>query len=129
MRVTTQHYGQFLINGVKNYTATYFPQIVAGLEHDNVSRYLSGAKLKSKTIWERVKDDIVYSEKGYLLFDDSVHEKSSSKKIELARWQYSGTLHDTVMGIGIVNGLYYNQWTQVKNICAIIGVRRPEGWC
>ena len=32
MRVTTQHYGQFLINGVKNYTATYFSQIVEGLD-------------------------------------------------------------------------------------------------
>ena len=50
----------------------------------------------------------MYSEQGYLLFDDSVYEKSSSKTIELARWQCSGTRHDTVMGIGIVNCLYYN---------------------
>ena len=35
-------------------------------------------------------------------------DKSGSKKIELARWQYSGTTHDTVMGIGVVNCLYYN---------------------
>ena len=43
----------------------------------------------------------MYSKNGYLLFDDSVLDKSSSKKIELARWQYSGTEHCTVMGIGI----------------------------
>ena len=43
-----------------------------------------------------------------MLFDDSVLDKSSSKKIELARWQYSGTKHDTVMGIGVVNCIYYN---------------------
>ncbi len=45
---------------------------------------------------------------GYLLFDDTVHDKSSSKKIELAKWQYSSTTHDTAMGIGVVNSVYYN---------------------
>ena len=33
----------------------------------------------------------------YLLFDDSVLDKSGSKKIELARWQYSGTENDRIM--------------------------------
>jgi hypothetical protein len=106
--VTTQSYGQFLINGVNNFTGTYFSKIVKELEHDSVWRHLNGAKLPSKAIWERVSQEIAYSKRGYLLFDDSVHDKSSSKKIELARWQYSGTKHDTVMGIGIVNCIYYN---------------------
>ena len=61
--------------------------------------HLNGAKLPSKVIWERVRKDIIYSSNGYLLFDDSVLDKSGSKKIELARWQYSGTEHDTVMGV------------------------------
>jgi hypothetical protein len=108
MKITTQDYGQFLINGVDNFTATYFSEIVDGLKHDSVSRYLNDSKLSSKTVWERVEDEIVYSKRGYLLFDDSVLDKSGSKKIELARWQYSGTTHDTVMGIGVVNCLYYN---------------------
>jgi len=108
MKITTQNYGQFLINGVNNYTATYFSQIVEGLEHDSVWRYLNGPKLGSKVIWERVSKDIIYSKRVYILFDDSVQDKSFSKKIELARWQYSGTTHDTVMGIGIVNCVYYN---------------------
>lgn len=108
MRVTTQTYGQFLVNGVNNFTGTYFAEIVEGLEHDSVWRHLNGDKLSSKVIWERVQQDIVYSDNGYLLFDDSVIDKSSSKKIELARWQYSGTTHETLMGIGIVNCVYYN---------------------
>ena len=108
MIVTTQDYGQFLINGVNNYTGTYFAKIVEGLEHDSVWRHLNGAKLPNKVIWERVRKDIIYSSKGYLLFDDSVLDKSGSKKIELARWQYSGTAHATVMGVGIVNCVYYN---------------------
>lgn len=108
MKITTQSYGQFLINGVNNFTGTYFSKIVEGLEHDSVWRHLNGSKLPSKTIWERIKQDIVYSKKGYLIFDDSVLDKSASKKIQLARWQYSGTTHSTVMGIGIVNCVYYN---------------------
>ncbi len=38
MKITTQDYGQFLINGVDNFTATYFSEIVEGLKHDSVSR-------------------------------------------------------------------------------------------
>lgn len=108
MKVTTQSYGQFLLNGVNNFTGTYFSEIVEGLEHDSVWRHLNGSKLSSKVVWERVRKDIVYSNRGYLLFDDSVLDKSYSKKIAIARWQYSGTTHDTVMGIGIVNCVYYN---------------------
>ena len=106
MQVTTQIYGQFLVNGINNFTGTYFAETVEGLKHDSVWRHLNGSKLSSKVIWERIKQDIVYSANGYLLFDDSVLDKSASKKIELARWQYSGSTHDTVMGIGVVNCVY-----------------------
>nr|WP_316358763.1 hypothetical protein [Candidatus Neptunochlamydia sp. REUL1] len=50
MRVTTQTYGQFLVNGVDNFTATYFADIVEGLKHDSVRRHLNGSKLPSKAI-------------------------------------------------------------------------------
>ena len=43
MLVTTQSYGQFLINGVNNYTGTYFSKIVEGLEHDSLWRHLNGS--------------------------------------------------------------------------------------
>ena len=108
MKVTTQSYGQFLVNGVNNFTGTYFASIVKGLKHDSVWRHLNSGKLPSKVLWERVSRNIVYSKRGYLIFDDYVLEKSASKHIELARWQYSGTEHNTVMGIGVVNCLFYN---------------------
>ena len=108
VRVTTQSYGQFLLNSVTNFTGTYFADIVDGLKHDSVWRHLNGSKLPSKVIWERVCSNIQYSKNGYLLFDDTVLDKSASKKIALARWQYSGTTHQTVMGIGVVNCVYYN---------------------
>jgi hypothetical protein len=108
MKVTTMDYGQFLVNGVGNFTGTFFADTLDDLAHDSVWRYLNHTKLPSKVIWERVQNDIVYSPNGCLLFDDSVLGKSSSRKIELARWQYSGTVHETQMGIGVVNCVYYN---------------------
>ena len=63
MIITTQDYGQFLINGVNNYTGTYFAKIVEGLEHDSVWRYLNGAKLLSKVIWKIVSEDIILQDK------------------------------------------------------------------
>jgi hypothetical protein len=40
MKITTQAYGQFLVNGVNNFTGTYFAEIVEGLTHDSVYRHL-----------------------------------------------------------------------------------------
>ena len=93
---------------MNNFTGTYFAKIVEGLEHDSVWRHLNGGKLPSRVIWEKAKQDIIYSPSGYLIFDDSVLDKSGSRKIALARWQYSGTIHRCVMGIGVVNCVYYN---------------------
>ena len=59
MQVTTQMYGQFLVNGVKNFTGTYLSELVEGLSHDSVWRHLNGSKLPSKVIWERVRGEIV----------------------------------------------------------------------
>ena len=52
---------------------------------------MEASKQNCQAIWERVSKDIVYSKNGYLLFDDFVLDKRSSRKIEVARWQYSGT--------------------------------------
>ena len=42
------------------------------------------------------------------MFNDSVLNKSGSKKIKLARWQYSRTEHDTVIEVRVMNCVYYN---------------------
>ena len=59
-------------------------------------------------VWEHVKDDVVLSKNGYLVFDDSVLDKNFSRKIQLARRQYSGNAKKTIMGIGTVNCVYVN---------------------
>jgi len=65
-------------------------------------------KLKPRLVWEQVKDSIVFSENGYLLFDDTVAEKNHSFTIELVRRQYSGNAKAIIKGIGIVTCVYVN---------------------
>jgi hypothetical protein len=108
LKVTAISYGQFLINSPVNFTGTYFADSVEGLDHNSVYRYLKSSKLNSKIIWEKTSKNIVYSENGYLIFDDTVADKNFSYDIELVRYQYSGNEHGIIKGIGLVNCLYFN---------------------
>ena len=108
MKVTTQLYGQFVLNSHVNFTGTYFSEIVEKLEHDSVYRFLKNSKLTPAILKEKISDVIEYSPNGRILFDDSVIDKSHSKKIECATRQYSGNAHHVVMGIGVVTCVYYN---------------------
>ena len=108
MKVTAINYGQFLINSHLNFTGTYFANTVDELQHDSVYRYLKNDKLTPKMVWEKTKPLIERTPKGVLIFDDTVLDKNSSRKIGAARSQYSGNAHHVVTGIGVVNCLYYN---------------------
>lgn len=108
MKVTAINYGQFLINSHLNFTGTYFADTVDKLKHDSVYRYLKKDKLTPRMVWEKTKTLIEHTPKGVLIFDDTVLDKNSSRKIGPARSQYSGNAHHVVTGIGVVNCLYYN---------------------
>jgi hypothetical protein len=75
------------------------------LSHDSISRWLSSSKVQPKDIWEAASKEIDKNS-GILAFDDVVIDKSRSEKMELVRWQYSGTEHGIVKGIGVVNVLW-----------------------
>jgi hypothetical protein len=79
-----------------------------GLRHDNVQYFLRSSHLEPRLVWKRVKQDIILSPSGYLVFDDTVINKEYSRRIELVRRQYSGNVHGIVKGIGLVNCVYYN---------------------
>jgi hypothetical protein len=108
MQVTAVRYGQFLVNSHTNFTGTYMAETVEGLQHDSVYRYLKTDKLTPRVVWEKSQQTIQYSPHGQVIFDDTVADKNFSEKIEGARSQYSGAAHHVVMGIGIVNCVYYN---------------------
>ncbi|HEX2557495.1 MAG TPA: transposase [Nitrososphaera sp.] len=106
--VTRLDYCQFLLSSQTNYTLTYFADHTERFSHDAVNRYLRGEKLTARLLWENVREQVVVSEHGYLVFDDTVIDKNSSFQIELVRRQYSGNAHQVIKGIGVVTCVYIN---------------------
>lgn len=109
MAVTAQMYGQFLINTPVNVTGTYFADTSgAQFAHDQVTRFLANSNLRPRIIRDKALADIPLTPHGFVLFDDTVVDKDFSRKIEMARTQYSGNAHGIVRGIGVVTCVYYN---------------------
>ncbi len=108
MKATTNLYCHYMMNTALNYTGTYLSEHYEDLSHDSVTRFLRSGKLKPSMIWEQVKKELILSEQGYIIVDDTVLDKSYSRKIEGVKRQYSGNAHGLVLGIGVVNMLYYN---------------------
>jgi hypothetical protein len=59
-------------------------------------------------LWEKASLDLVPSEQGCVIFDDTVISHKDSTKMELVYKQWSGAEHKVVLGIGVVVCLYYN---------------------
>lgn len=108
MKTTLEIYGQYLLNTQINYTCTNLADHVVDLSHDSVHRFLKDSVLSPHLVWERVKDQVVYSPEGCVIFDDTVLEKMFSFEIEGVRRQYSGNKHAIIKGIGVVNCVYFN---------------------
>jgi hypothetical protein len=105
-------YVKYLIVSPLNQTQTYMGAHHMGLSHDQVNRYMRGERLRPRHLWQAVRGDVVPSAEGYLLFDDTVINKEHSEKIEMAQVQYSGNAHGLVLGISVVNCVYYNPETK-----------------
>ena len=96
-------YCSFLTVTAQRYSACTLSDIApVNISHDAISRWLADAKCQPKDIWEAAKPCVV-GRKGILIADDTVLNKNRSNKMELVNWQYSGTEHDIVKGIGMVN--------------------------
>lgn len=108
MIVTSQDYGQFLVNSHRNFTGTYFADTVEELNHDSVYRFLRGNKISPAILREKAMPALIESPNGYVVFDDTVVDKNHSRNIELVRKQYSGNAHRIIRGIGVVTCIYFN---------------------
>ena len=75
-----------------------------------MSRFLSRTKLTPRILWEYTKPFVSLAT-GYLLCDDTVLDHWYGEHIGLAKWQYSGTHHEVVFGIGVTTLL----WTSNNN--------------
>lgn len=108
VKTTRQIYCQYLLSSQINYTCTNLADSVDNLDHNSLYRYLKNEKLTPRLIWEKARETILQTQDGYILFDDTVADKSYSNEIAGVRRQYSGNAGGVVKGIGIVTCVYYN---------------------
>ena len=101
-------YCEFLISSQINYTQTYLADHHEHYSHDSINRFLRSDKLTPNILWKNVKDEIVESENGYVIFDDTVIDKRYNQKSNLVRSQWSGNEKRVIRGIGVVTNIYVN---------------------
>jgi len=99
LKVTSQRYSALSLSEVAPIS----------LSHDSISRWLEEAHIKPKDIWNEVKNCVLSSSSGIIVADETVLNKNRSNKIGLVRWQYSGTVHDNLRGIGMLNFLWVDE--------------------
>ena len=58
-------------------------------------------------VWENVRG-LVASEQGYVVFDDTVLDHDTARKIEVVRRQYGGNGPAVIKGLGVVTCVYIN---------------------
>jgi hypothetical protein len=107
-KVTRLDYCQYLLVSQINYTLTNFADHSEAFSHDMINRYLRNERLTPRLVWENVQSQVVQTETGYVVFDDTVLDKDHSSAIELVRRQYSGNAHQVIKGIGVVSCIYIN---------------------
>jgi hypothetical protein len=107
-KVSRLDYCQYLLVSQINYTLTNFADHSERLSHDAVNRYLCGEKITPRLVWDNVRAQLVVTERGYVIFDDTVLDKNYSHSIELVRRQYSSNAHGVIKGIGVVTCVYVN---------------------
>ena len=105
-------YCQFLLSSQVNFTQTYLAEHNEYYSHDQMNRFLRQDKITPRLVWENVKEDLVVSEEGYVLFDDVVLDKRHSRKSEIVRRQWSGNEKRIIRGIGVVTCVYVNPETE-----------------
>jgi hypothetical protein len=105
-KVTRLDYCQYLLVSQINYTLTNFADHCEQFSHDAINRYLQREKMTPRLIWDNVRAQVVPSERGYVVFDDTVLDKNFSFAIELVRRQYSGNAKAVIKGIGVVTCVY-----------------------
>src|ERR1700753_1207294 len=107
-KVSRLDYCQYLLVSTVNYTLPNFADHRERFSHDAVNRYFRGERVTPRLIWDNVRSRVVETQRGYVVFDDTVLDKNYSAAIELVRRQYSGNAHGVIRGIGVVTCVYVN---------------------
>ena len=111
MSFTKLDYCQYLLSSQINYTLTNLANRLGSFSHDTINRYLKGEKLTPRLLFEQVQPMLEPDPQAYLIFDDTVLEKSFGPQIEVTRKQWSGNEKSVIRGIGVVSCVYVNPKT------------------
>jgi hypothetical protein len=112
MNFTKLDYCQYLLSSQINYTLTNMAEHLESWSHDTINRYLKGEKLTPRLLFEQVEPLLEPDSKAYLIFDDTVLDKSFGPSIEVTRKQWSGNEKSVIRGIGVVSCVYVNPETE-----------------
>jgi hypothetical protein len=112
MSFTKLDYCQYLLSSQVNYTLTNLAEHLKNFSHDTINRYLKGQKLPPRLLFEQVQPLLELDPEAYLIFDDTVLDKSFGPKIEVVRKQWSGNGKGVIRGIGVVSCVYVNPKTE-----------------
>ena len=106
-------YCTFLKVTSKRYSALSLSEVSpVELSHDSISRWLENTHCQPKDFWSAAAPH-VRETKGVIIADETILNKSRSEKIKLVRWQYSGTEHNIVRGIGMLNFLWVDEKEEI----------------
>jgi hypothetical protein len=108
MSFTKLDYCQYLLSSQVNYTLTNLAEHIQEWSHDTINRYLKGKKLPPRPLFEQVEPLPKLDPQAYLIFDDTVLDKSFGPHIEVAPPQWSGNEKRVIQGIGEVSCVYLN---------------------
>ncbi len=112
MSFTKLDYCQYLLSSQINYTLTNMADHLESFSHDTMNRYLKGEKLTPRLLFEQVEPMVEQDPGAYLIFDDTVLDKSFGPEIEVTRKQWSGNEKRVIRGIGVVSCVYVNPKTE-----------------
>jgi hypothetical protein len=112
MSFTKLDYCQYLLSSQINYTLTNMAEHLQSWSHDTINRYLKGEKLVPRLLFEQVEPLLESDPQAYLIFDDTVLDKSFGPSIEATRKQWSGNEKSVIRGIGLVSCVYVNPETE-----------------
>jgi hypothetical protein len=76
MSFTKLDYWQYLLSSQVNYTLTNLAEHLKSFSHDTINRCLKGEKLSPRLLWEQVEPLLELDSEAYLIFDDTVLDKS-----------------------------------------------------
>jgi DDE superfamily endonuclease len=109
-------YSDYLLASFGATTATGLSELLEGeISHDQVTRYLAGAKKTATDLWRTVKALVreVQSEAGVLILDASIEEKPYTDENDIVCWHYDHSKDRLLKGINFLTALYGSQGVSV----------------